>query len=98
MSCEVVSVGEASKRLGTGCSLQGRLGSRRLQATKCMNTRCHGQLGKTLLEPTRCLLEHGADAKAVQMWRLDKCRSLAMFKLLAEFGHDYNALQHNILQ
>ena len=54
-------------------------------------------IGENMLEPTRCLLEQGVDANAVPTWRLGKCRSLSMFKLLAEFGHDFKTQQRNIL-
>ena len=54
-------------------------------------------IGENMLEPTQCLLEQGVDANAVPTWRLGKCRSLSMFKLLAKFGHDFKTQQQNIL-
>jgi hypothetical protein len=53
---------------------------------------------KALVEPTRWLLEHGADAKTMYWRNLEKCHSLDIFKLLANFGLDYNTKKHNILQ
>lgn len=51
-----------------------------------------------LLEPTRCLLEHEADPKMMPLRTLgSSCRSLEMFKLLAEFGINYKSDQDNIL-
>jgi len=58
----------------------------------------HRAVRKGLLEPTRCLLEGGADAKSMPLPRADSWQSsLEMFKLLAEFGINYNSEQINIL-
>jgi hypothetical protein len=53
---------------------------------------------KSWLEATRCLLEQGADPKAMPLIILAKeCRSVAMLQLLAEFGMDYKSGELNIL-
>jgi hypothetical protein len=63
-----------------------------------LDTILYWAVGEGLLEPTRCLLEGGADAKSMPLPRADSCQSsLEMFKLLAEFGINYNSEQINIL-
>jgi hypothetical protein len=59
-------------------------------------------LHKTILMPwleaTRYMLEHGADPNQIALITLSqKCRSIAMFQLLADFGMDYKSEQWNIL-
>jgi hypothetical protein len=57
----------------------------------------HSTVREGLLEPTRCLLEGGADAKSMPLPTPDSCQSVEMFKLLAEFGLNYNSEQVKIL-
>lgn len=57
--------------------------------------------GYVSLEVTRCLLEHGADAKCISASTLvgeeHLYSSLELFKLLASFGLDYNSSSDNPL-
>lgn len=46
----------------------------------------------------RCLLDHGADAKKMQMYSLANCCSLELFKLPAERGIDFKSEGHNIIE
>ena len=51
------------------------------------------------LEPTRCLLELGADPNKISVISLaEHCPSLDMFKLLAAFGMSYSTSQRNVLE
>lgn len=64
-----------------------------------LDSMMHWSVYEGLLEPTQCLLELGADPKKVSVISLaEYCPSLDMFKLLAEFGLDYNNPQRNILE
>jgi len=59
-------------------------------------------LGKTAtggwLEATQFIIEQGADPNKIALLTLGrKCRSMAMFHLLAKFGMDFKSKQGNIL-
>jgi hypothetical protein len=62
-----------------------------------LNTILYWAVGEGLLEPTRCLLEGGADAERMLVPIRFSCQSLEMFKLLAKFGMNLNLEQINIL-
>jgi hypothetical protein len=57
-----------------------------------------GACNEGWLVATRCLLELGADPNEMPTFSLSACRSLDMFKLLAEFGMDLKLEGNNIVE